>query len=38
VVVFGPGDMRSAHSGRECVSIDELTIAVQAVLSLMQAH
>ena len=38
VVVFGPGDMRSAHSDRECVSIDELTIAVPAVLSLMQAH
>jgi acetylornithine deacetylase len=38
VVVFGPGDMRSAHSDRECVSIDELTIAVEAVLSLMQEH
>jgi acetylornithine deacetylase len=38
VVVFGPGDMRSAHSDRECVSIDELTIAVQALLSLMQGH
>src|SRR5579862_2529954 len=24
VVVFGPGDMRTAHSNRECVSIDEL--------------
>jgi acetylornithine deacetylase len=36
VVVFGPGDMRSAHSDRECVSMDELTIATQAVSSLMQ--
>jgi acetylornithine deacetylase len=38
VVVFGPGDMRSAHSDRECVSVDELTIAVQAVSSLMQGR
>jgi acetylornithine deacetylase len=38
VVVFGPGDMRSAHSDRECVSMDELTIATQAVSSLMQGH
>jgi acetylornithine deacetylase len=38
VVVFGPGDMRSAHSERECVSMDELTIATQAVSSLMQGH
>jgi acetylornithine deacetylase len=36
VVVFGPGDMRSAHSDRECVSMDELTTATQAVSSLMQ--
>jgi acetylornithine deacetylase len=36
VVVFGPGDMRTAHSNRECVSIDELTTAVQAVRSMMQ--
>jgi acetylornithine deacetylase len=36
VVVFGPGDMRSAHSDRECVSVDELTTASQAVSSLMQ--
>jgi acetylornithine deacetylase len=35
VVVFGPGDMRTAHSNRECVSIDELTTAVQAVRSMM---
>jgi acetylornithine deacetylase len=38
VVVFGPGDMRTAHSERECVSLDELTIAVQAVSSLMQGR
>jgi acetylornithine deacetylase len=36
IVVFGPGDMRSAHSDRECVSVDELTTATQAVSSLMQ--
>lgn len=36
VVVFGPGDMRSAHSDRECVSIDELATAVHAVRSMMQ--
>jgi acetylornithine deacetylase len=36
VVVFGPGDMRMAHSNRECVSIDELTTAVQAVRSMIQ--
>lgn len=36
VIVFGPGDMRTAHSDRECVSIAELTIAVQAVSSMMQ--
>ncbi len=38
VVVFGPGDMRSAHSDRECVSVDELTTAVHAVRSMMQGH
>ena len=38
VVVFGPGDMRSAHSDRECVSVDELTTATQAVSSLMQGR
>ena len=38
VVVFGPGDMRSAHSDRECVPIDELTIATRAVSSLMQGR
>jgi acetylornithine deacetylase len=38
VVVFGPGDMRSAHSDRECVSVDELNIAVQTVRSMMQGR
>jgi acetylornithine deacetylase len=38
VVVLGPGDMRSAHSDRECISVDELTIAVQAVSSLIQGR
>jgi acetylornithine deacetylase len=38
VVVFGPGDMRSAHSDRECVSVNELTAATQAVSSLMQGR
>jgi acetylornithine deacetylase len=36
VVVFGPGDMRTAHSDRECVSVAELIIAVQAASSMMQ--
>lgn len=36
VVVFGPGDMRTAHSDRECVSIDELASAVQVIQGLMQ--
>jgi acetylornithine deacetylase len=36
VVVFGPGDMRTAHSDRECVPIAELSIAVQAVRRTMQ--
>ena len=36
VLVFGPGDMRSAHSDRECVPVPELTIAVQAISSMMQ--
>lgn len=38
VIVFGPGDMRTAHSNRECVSVDELTVAVQAVTSLMEGR
>lgn len=35
VVVFGPGDMRTAHSSRERVPLDELETAVQVVKSLM---
>ena len=38
VVVFGPGDMRTAHSDRECVSVSELNIAVQAVSRMMREH
>lgn len=36
VIVFGPGDMRTAHSNRECVSVDELSTAVHVVAGLMQ--
>lgn len=35
IVVFGPGDMRTAHSPRECVPISELKEAVQCVKALM---
>jgi acetylornithine deacetylase len=38
VVVFGPGDMRTAHSDRECVSVAQLTIAVQAISNMMQGR
>ena len=37
IVVFGPGDMRTAHSNRECVPIEELHIAVRTVAQLMQS-
>ncbi|WP_263368832.1 acetylornithine deacetylase [Edaphobacter bradus] len=36
VVVFGPGDMRTAHSRRECVPLSELHEAVCCIKSLMQ--
>jgi acetylornithine deacetylase len=36
VVVFGPGDMRTAHSDRECVPINELAAAIQIIQDLMQ--
>lgn len=36
VVVFGPGDMTTAHSDRECISLEELEMAVQTVIRLMQ--
>jgi acetylornithine deacetylase len=35
VVVFGPGDMRTAHSSRECVPLSELHEAVECLKSLM---
>lgn len=35
VVVFGPGDMRTAHSRRECVPVIELEEAVTILKSLM---
>ncbi len=36
IVVFGPGDMQTAHSRRECVPIAELQIAVEVVQSMLQ--
>jgi acetylornithine deacetylase len=36
--VFGPGDMRTAHSSRECVPIAELEIAVECFNSLMSSR
>ena len=36
VVVFGPGDMRTAHSSRECVPIAELHEAVRCLGALMR--
>jgi len=36
IVVFGPGDMRTAHSDRECVPVAELDEAVSVMLSLMR--
>ncbi len=36
VVVFGPGDMQTAHSNRECVPLSELDEAVSCLLSLME--
>ena len=35
VVVFGPGDIRTAHSSRECVPLAELDEAVDCLKSLM---
>jgi acetylornithine deacetylase len=35
VVVFGPGDMQTAHSSRECVALDELDEAVKCLEGLM---
>lgn len=35
IVVFGAGDMRTAHSSRECVPVAELEEAVRCVRSMM---
>jgi acetylornithine deacetylase/succinyl-diaminopimelate desuccinylase-like protein len=35
VVVFGPGDMQTAHSNRECMALNELDEAVECLQSLM---
>jgi acetylornithine deacetylase len=35
VVVFGPGDMQTAHSSRECVPVGELDEAVRCLHSLI---
>lgn len=37
VVVFGPGDMRTAHSERECIPLNELNAAVDYLQRLMRA-
>lgn len=37
VIVFGPGDMRTAHSNRECVPLSEINQAVEILKSLMTA-
>jgi acetylornithine deacetylase len=36
VIVFGPGDMRTAHSSRECVPLAELDEATALLRALMQ--
>jgi acetylornithine deacetylase len=36
IVVFGPGDMRTAHSNRECVPLAELDEAAAMLRALMQ--
>ena len=36
VIVFGPGDMQTAHSNRECVPLAELDEAVNCLQSLMK--
>jgi acetylornithine deacetylase len=38
IVVFGPGDMRTAHSSRECVAIPELESAVEIVRRLIRSE
>jgi acetylornithine deacetylase len=36
IIVFGPGDMRTAHSPRECVPLTELQEAIRCLEALMQ--
>jgi acetylornithine deacetylase len=36
VIVFGPGDMQTAHSNRECVPLNELDDAVTCLQTLMK--
>lgn len=38
VIVFGPGDMRTAHSRRECVPIAELEESVACIQSLIRGE
>jgi acetylornithine deacetylase len=37
VIVFGPGDMQTAHSSRECVPLVELDEAIKCLQSLMKS-
>jgi acetylornithine deacetylase len=36
VIVFGPGDMQTAHSNRECVPLSELDAAVECLKTMMR--
>jgi len=38
VMVFGPGDMQTAHSSRECVPLKELDEAVSCLRTLMTTN
>jgi acetylornithine deacetylase len=38
VIVFGPGDMQTAHSSRECVPLTELDEAVSCLQTLMTTN
>jgi acetylornithine deacetylase len=38
VIVFGPGEMLTAHSSRECVPLNELDEAVSCLRALMTSH
>jgi acetylornithine deacetylase len=38
VVVFGPADMRTAHSDRECIPVNELNETVTILKSSMTAR